>query len=150
MAHLAKPTHTNPNIDVDPVRLPSGLNQQATKMTTSLSRLFANVNLSHIDPDIPSVQLLQELAHEVLKHDFYLTHFSDAELSPQVISIEIPSPDRLLPGDDFPAQVGAAALDIVKGWQDLQSEEGLLPFCRALAGLGSCSGCSVHHPLGSS
>ena len=85
-----------------------------------------------------------------MEHDFYLTHFNDAELSAQVISIVIRSPNRLLPGDDFPAQVGAAALDIVKEWQRCQCEEGILPFCRALVGLGSCSGCKVHHPLGSS
>jgi hypothetical protein len=113
-------------------------------MTTSPSKLFVNINLSHLDPGIPSIQLLRDLAHQLIEHKFYLTHFNDAEISPQVVSIEIPSPDRLLPGEDFPAQVGTAALEIVREWQYWHSEGGLLPFCRTLAEVGACSGCMVH------
>lgn len=91
------------------------------------------------------MQLLRDLAHELTQPKFYLTHFNDAEISLQVVSIEIPSPDRLLPGEDFPAQVGAVALEIVREWQYWHGEGGLFPFCRSLAGMGACSRCMVCH-----
>lgn len=114
-------------------------------MTPTPSKLFVNINLSHIDPNIPSTQLLRDLAHELTQQKFYLTHFNDAAISPQVVSIEIPSPQRLLPGEDFPAQVGAVAIEIVREWQYWCGEGALFPFCRTRAGLGGCLGCMVRH-----
>jgi hypothetical protein len=114
-------------------------------MTPSPSKLFVNINLSHIDPNISPAQILRDIAHELKEEKFYLTHFNDAEISPQVVSIEIPSPYRLLPGEDFPAQVGAVALEIVREWQYWCGEGGLFPFCRTVSGLGCCSGCMPVH-----